>query len=81
MQCLPVAQAWLVSKNLREAPLRRAYLLCVELPGLDEDDSFHLCRSLERQLSLPGSVLVLWPGESPTLQEIQRYAGAPVFQR
>ena len=28
MQCLPVAQAWLVSKNLREAPLRRAYLLC-----------------------------------------------------
>ena len=24
MHCLPVAQAWLVSKNLREAPLRRA---------------------------------------------------------
>lgn len=81
MHCLPVAQAWLVSKNLREAPLRRAYLLCVELPGLDEEDSFHLCRSLERQLNLPGPVLVLWPGESPTLQEIQRYAGTPVFQR
>ena len=81
MHCLPVAQAWLVSKNLREAPLRRAYLLCVELPGLDEEGSFHLCRRLERQLNLPGPVLVLWPGESPTEAEVRRYAGTPVFQR
>lgn len=41
MQCLPFAQAWLVSETCAR-PLRRAYLLCVELPGLDEDDSFHL---------------------------------------
>ena len=77
---LPVAQAWLVRKHLREFPRRRAYLLFVELPGLDDEDRFDLCRRLERQLSLPGPVLV-WAGESPTLDDIRRHAADPVFVR
>ena len=42
------------------------YLLFVELPGMDDEDRYELCRSLERTLGLPGPVLALWAGESPT---------------
>lgn len=78
---LPVAQAWLVRKHLAEFPRRRAYLLFVDLPGLDDADRYDLCRSLERQLGLPGPVLALWAGESPTLEDIRRQASDPVFTR
>ena len=80
-RCAPLARCWLVRKNLREYPLRRAYLLFVELPGLDDESRYHLCRALERNLSLPGPALALWAGESPTLKEIQRYAFDPIFTR
>lgn len=78
---LPVARAWLVRKHLREFPRRRAYLLFAELPGLDDQERYDLCRRLERQLGLPGPVLALWAGESPTLEDIQRHAADPVFTR
>jgi hypothetical protein len=80
-RCAPVARCWLVRKNLREHPQRRAYLLFVDLPGMDDESRYHLCRALERNLSLPGPVLALWAGESPTLKEIQRYAFDPVYER
>ena len=80
-RCTPIARAWLVRKNLREHPQRRAYLLFVELPTLDDDSRYHLCRALERNLSLPGPALVLWAGESPSLKEIQRHAFDPVYTR
>lgn len=80
-RCAPVARCWLVRKNLREHPRRRAYLVFVELPGRDDESRYHLCRSLERTLSLPGPALALWAGESPSLQEIQRSAFEPVFTR
>ena len=80
-RCAPVARCWLVRKNLREHPQRRAYLLFVELPGMDDENRYHLCRSLERNLSLPGPALALWAGESPSLKEIQRYAFDPIFAR
>jgi hypothetical protein len=80
-RCTPIARAWLVRKNLREHPQRRAYLLFVELPGMEDEDRYDLCRSLERSLGLPGPVLVLWAGESPTPREIQRSAFEPVFSR
>jgi hypothetical protein len=78
-RCRPVARAWLVSKTLRECPRRRAYLAFVELPGMTDEDRFDLCRWLERNLSLHGPVLVLWAGESPTLDEIRRGAFEPVY--
>jgi len=80
-RCAPVARCWLVRKNLREHPQRRAYLVFVDLPGMDDESRYHLCRSLERNLSLPGPALALWAGESPSLKEIQRYAFDPVFSR
>jgi hypothetical protein len=78
-RCKPVERAWLVRKNLREFPHRRCYILFVDLPGLDGEDSHDLCRGLERSLDLPGQVLVLWAGHSPALQEIQRNAFEPVY--
>lgn len=78
-RCKPVARGWLVCKALREFPRRRAYVAFVELPSMADEDRFALCRWLERTLSLPGPVLVLWAGESPTLEEIRRGAFEPVY--
>ena len=80
-RCAPVARCWLVRKNLREHPQRRAYLLFLELPEMDDSGRYHVCRALERNLSLPGPALALSAGESPTLPEIQRAAFEPVFTR
>ena len=80
-RCAPLARCWLVRKNLREYPQRRAYLVFVELPGMDDESRYHLCRALERNLSLPGPALVLWAGESPTLQQIERSAFEPIYSR
>jgi len=70
-----------VNKTLKEFAYRRCYLLFIELPGMDDEDRYHLCRSLERSLDLPGMVLVLWAGYSPTLQDIQHHAFSPVYAR
>ena len=81
VRCHPVARAWLVRKNLREFPWRRAYILFVELPGLVDEERYQLCRQLEQTLSLPGAALVLWAGHSPTLQDIQHHARGPIWTR
>jgi len=80
-RCRPVARAWLVRKNLREFAYRRCYLLFVELPGLQDEDRYDLCRELERSLDLPGPVLALWAGHSPTIDEIARNAFEPIHMR
>ena len=76
-----VARAWLVRKNLREFPQRRCYLVFLELPQLDDEERYDLCRSLERSLDLPGPALLLWAGSHPTLADIQTNAFQPVFTR
>ena len=80
-RCQPVARAWLVCKTLREFAYRRCYLLFVELPGLSDEDRHALCRALESTLDLPGQVLVLWAGQSPTLAHIQQHAFDPLYVR
>ena len=80
-RCKPVHRAWLVRKALKEFAYRRCYILFIELPGMADEDRYQLCRSLERTLDLPGPVLVLWAGHSPTLQEIQKYAFDAVYAR
>ncbi|MGQ0710534.1 MAG: M48 family metalloprotease [Rhodoferax sp.] len=80
-RCTSLHQAWLLCKQLREFPQRRAYLLVVELPGLADEERFALCRQLERQLGLPGPVLALWVGDDPSPAEIRRLGHAPVFSR
>jgi hypothetical protein len=81
VRCSAVARAWLVRKNLREFPWRRAYVLFLELPGLSDEERWQLCRELEQTLNLPGAALVLWAGHSPTLAEIEQQAFAPVWVR
>lgn len=80
-QCKPVARAWIVNKNLAEFPQRRCYIVFVEMPGLDDESRYDLCRHLERTLDLPGSVMLLWAGVEPTLAEIQRNAFEAVYRR
>ncbi|EJL89910.1 Zn-dependent protease with chaperone function [Polaromonas sp. CF318] len=80
-RCKPVARAWLVRKNLKEFAHRRCYLLFLDLPGLDDESRYALCRDLERSLDLPGPVLVLWAGYSPTLGDIERNAFEAVYLR
>lgn len=80
-RCKAVVRAWLVRKVLQEFPYRRCYVLFVELPGMDDGDRYPLCRQLEQTLDLPGQVLVLWAGHSPTLQDIQRNAFDAVYVR
>lgn len=81
VRCKPAARAWLVRKNLREFPWRRAYVVFLELPGLSDEARWNLCRELEQTLSLPGAALVLWAGHSPTLAEIEQQAFAPIWVR
>jgi hypothetical protein len=81
VRCRAISRTWLVRKNLREFPWRRAYVVFVELPTLGDEERWNLCRQLEHTLSLPGAALVLWAGHSPTLAEIERQAFAPVWTR
>ncbi len=76
-----VARAWLVRKQLREFPRRRAYLLFVELPGLEPDESLALCHRLENSLSMPGPMLVMDADEASSPEELKRHATEPVFVR
>lgn len=80
-RCKPIQRAWLVRKTLKEFAYRRCYILFVELPGMADEDRYHLCRRLERTLDLPGPVLVLWAGYDPTLQEIQKSAFEVFYAR
>lgn len=80
-RCKPIKRAWLVRKVLKEFAYRRCYILFIELPGMDDEDRYNLCRTLERTLDLPGPVLVLWAGHSPTLEEIQKNAFDAVYVR
>jgi hypothetical protein len=76
-----VKRAWLVRKNLREFPYRRCYVLFVDLPTLSDDNRYDVCRSLEQSIDLPGQVLAICAGESPTLAEIQSNAFEAVYSR
>ncbi len=76
-----VARAWLVRKQLREFPRRRAYLLFVELPGLEPDEGLALCHRLENSLSMPGPMLVMDADEASSPEELKRHAAEPVFVR
>lgn len=76
-----IAKAWLVCKRLPSWPQRRAYLMFVDLPRLNDPQRYKLCRLLEQQIDLPGPALVLWAGWDPTLQDIQRSAYEPIHSR
>ena len=74
-------RAWFVNKSLKEFAYRRCFILFVELPGMADEDRHDLCRNLEQTLDVPGPLLVLWAGHSPTLSDIQRNAFTPIYVR
>ncbi|MDO4723768.1 MAG: M48 family metallopeptidase [Comamonadaceae bacterium] len=77
----PIRAAWLVRKQLREFPRRRAYVLFTQAhDGLDEPECARLCDYLEQTLELPGPLLALWAGQSLELQEIERQAFEPIYR-
>jgi Zn-dependent protease with chaperone function len=80
-RCRPVVRAWLVRKTLPHGADRRCYLLLLELPGLNDEERYHLCRELELSLDLPGPAVALWAGHSPTLQEIEHNAFDALYAR
>lgn len=80
-QTKAVARAWLVGKNLREFAQRRCYTLFVELPNLDDESRYELCRHLEHSLHLPGRVLVLYLDQNPSLRELQQHGLHATYQR
>lgn len=80
-RCKAVARAWVLRKNLREFAQRHCYLVFLDLPQLDDEERYDLCRSLETSLDLPGPALILWAGSSPTVADIQRNAFQPVYTR
>ncbi len=67
-----VRRAWLLRRPLQEFPLRRGYVLVLDLPQLDAAQALELCRALEPTLCLPGPVLLLWLGQSPELAALHR---------
>ncbi len=78
--CPPRGPGWCARTcaNSRGAVL---YIVFVELPGLDDEDRWNLCRQLEQTLTLPGAALVLWAGHSPKLEDIEREAFGAVWTR
>ena len=75
---MAVRRAWLLRKQLREFSARRCYVLVLDLAGVEGEDAWDLCRSLERSLSLPGPVFAAWSGQAPELGAMARSAGAPL---
>lgn len=80
-RCRPVARAWLIKRDLRSMPWRAAHILFLDLPTLGEEDRYDLCRALERQLDVPGALLVLALDEDVPQEDVERHARAPLWQR
>ncbi len=76
-----ITRAWLLRKNLREFPRRRAYVLLVDLPSLEPEESLTLCHRLENDLFLPGPALVLDAAQAEVPSSLQPTLGEPVFSR
>lgn len=80
-QLAPLTRAWVARKNLREFAQRRCYTVFAELPRLDDESRFELCRHMEQSLTLPGPVLVVPVTGKQTVRELERLALQPVFVR
>ncbi len=80
-QIAGLQRAWIARKNLREFAQRRCYSVFVEVPGLDDETRFELCRHLERDLSLPGPALVVAITEKTQVRDLERLSMHPVFVR
>lgn len=75
-----VDAAWVLRKHVRASPWRRAYLLVVSLPGLDDASVHAHCRQIENMVELPGPMLVVAREQAPELDAlVARLARAPTY--
>lgn len=80
-QLAPLTRAWIACKNLREFAQRRCYTVFAEMPHLDDESRFELCRHMEQSLTLPGPVLVVPVTQARELRDLERLSIHPVFVR
>ncbi|MBU0915170.1 M48 family metalloprotease [Aquabacterium parvum] len=73
-----IRQAWLCRRRLPEHSDRRAYLLFVDVPDLNNAQRAGLCQQLIHQLGLPGPAIPLCIGDEVPMAEVKRSAFNPI---
>lgn len=76
-----ISACWVVRKQLLAMPERAAFLAFLHLPATPREHRQHVCRMVERSVSLPGPTLFFPVGEAMSLKHIQRMAFEPVLTR
>lgn len=74
-----IRQAWLCRRRLPEHSQRRAYLLFVDVPDLNNAQRAGLCHQLMQQLDLPGPFIPLCIGDEVPLTDVRRSAGNAIL--
>jgi hypothetical protein len=67
-----IRQAWLCRRRLPEHSERRAYLLFVDVPDLNNPARGALCQRLLQQLDLPGPAIPLCIGDEVPMADVKR---------
>lgn len=73
-----IRQAWLCRRRLPEQSDRRAYLLFVDVPELNNAQRAGLCHQLIQQLDLPGPAIPLCIGDEVPMADVKRSAFNPI---
>jgi len=73
-----IRQAWLCRRRLPEHSDRRAYLLFIDAPELNNAQRAGLCHQLIHQLDLPGPAIPLCIGDEVPMADVKRAAFSPI---
>ena len=73
-----IRQAWLCRRRMPEHSDRRAYLLFVDVPELNNPSRATLCQQLVHQLDLPGPAIPLCIGDEVPMADVKRAAFSPI---
>lgn len=74
-----IRQAWLCRRRLPEHSDRRAYLLFVDVPDLNNAQRAGLCHRLIHQLDLPGPAIPLCIGDEVPMADVKRSAFSSII--
>ena len=78
---LPVREAWILRKEVRSMPDRRAHLLLVTITRAEDSAKSQLCEELANRIDLQGMVLVLPMERAASRDQLAQLTGEPVFVR
>ena len=73
-----IRQAWLCRRRMPEHSDRRAYLLFVDVPDLNNAQRAGLCQQLLHQMDLPGPAIPLCIGDEVPMADVKRSAFSPI---